>query len=164
MQTLLLVTLLVSVSEAAMSDMYTGIQLSMRLHGYFILVKFELSIGSELTRVCSIMYVCSYSCVCAGVVEGQSSSAPLPDTWLKVVLSCSSFAVGFLLALALFTTVCIFCRRRAHRRHSNSMLYRETGKNVEGPVYEDIGPHIINRIHFELEHNEAYGHVNKNDQ
>lgn len=30
---------------------------------------------------------------------------------------------------------------------------------MENPVYEDIGPQVVNKILFELEQNEAYGHM-----
>ena len=59
-----------------------------------------------------------------------------------------------------FILACI-CHKKCKkvRSHEGSGLYIKPGKTLECPVYEDIGPQVVNKMHFELEQNDAYGHV-----
>lgn len=104
-----------------------------------------------------------------GTDEGEVEGSPLPSTPWAITLTVSvvCYVLGLFSVVLVIVAVCV-CRRLKTR--DRSVLFRET-KIAECPVYEDIGPHLNNRIvyedigpkvakktcHFELEENEAYG-------
>ena len=106
-----------------------------------------------------------------GTDEGEVEGTPLPSTsWTTTsIFSVVCYVLGLLTVVMVIVVVCV-CRRLKTR--DRSVLFRET-KIAECPVYEDIGPHLNNRVvyedvgpkvvkktcHFELEENEAYGHA-----
>ena len=78
--------------------------------------------------------------------------------WLIAVCSASFFVAGLVCGPVLVALTCAAykkCKRRRSRLYGGG-----AGKMAECPVYEDIGPQVVNKVHFELEKNEAYGHVN----
>ena len=115
--------------------------------------------------------VASYANLLLGTDEGEVEGTPLPSTsWTTTsIFSVVCYVLGLLTVVVVIVVVCV-CRRLKTR--DRSVLFRET-KIAECPVYEDIGPHLNNRVvyedvgpkvvkktcHFELEENEAYGHA-----